>query len=504
MKSRLWLWSIAICVCASMALSSQLSAQNNPHHHPKHHQYKLYDVGTFGGPNSYGSWGSISLSSAGTIGFADTTLLDPFYPVCFFDCYVAHAFLWRNGHMTDLGALPGNNRGNSAWAWAVNNSGLAVGISENGNTDPATGFPSTSPVAWLNGHIFNLGGFGGTQGQAVMVNDRGQIVGAASNLVADPYSFWQYFPYYWPTTQVRAFIWEGGRMHDIGTLGGPDAFPLTISESGLVAGYSYTSFTPNPDSGVPIVDPFLWDGRHMTDLGGFGGTYGQANWVNNKGQVVGNSNLAGDLTSHGFLWDHAVLTDLGILPGMTNSSALWINESGSTVGYSFVQGVVGSAVLWDHGQVTELGKLSGYNYAWASSINNSQQVVGTSCVQPCPDFSVYRGFLWENGDMVDLNALVQPPSDIVVVEPAQIDDRGEIVSAAVLPSGDVHTVVLVPNGDCDRDCEQRIVDSQNNPPAVRLMNKNITMPRYGKPADWLRSPLGQRSGMLAPRGLPLN
>src|SRR5208337_570820 len=222
MKSRTWMWSIAICLCATLALSSQLIAQTSPQHHPKHHQYKLYDVGTFGGLNSQGSSQAISLTPAGAVGYADTAVPDPFYPYCFSDCLVGHAFLWRNGVVTDLGALPGNNGGNSSYGFAINNSGLVVGISENGTTDLATGFPSTSPVAWLKGHIFNLGGFGGTQGAAYMVNNRGQIVGSSSNTIADPYAFSSYFP---STTQVHAFVWQGGRMQDIGTLGGPDAAP---------------------------------------------------------------------------------------------------------------------------------------------------------------------------------------------------------------------------------------------------------------------------------------
>ena len=38
----------------------------------------------------------------------------------------------------------------------------------------------------------------------------------------------------------------------------------------------------------------------MLDLGTLGGTYGFANALNNRGQVVGQSNLTGDLTFHPF------------------------------------------------------------------------------------------------------------------------------------------------------------------------------------------------------------
>ena len=44
-------------------LTSQLTAQAHPQTPSKYHQYKLYDVGTFGGPNSEGSFQAITLST---------------------------------------------------------------------------------------------------------------------------------------------------------------------------------------------------------------------------------------------------------------------------------------------------------------------------------------------------------------------------------------------------------------------------------------------------------
>src|SRR5271165_4343672 len=348
----------ALTLLAALATTLPLSAQDNPNRQPRHHQYKLYDVGTFGGPNSYGSSDAISLTPAGAVGLAETAVPDPFYPNCFQDCVVGHAFLWRNGVVTDLGALPGNNGENSGYAFAINNNGLVAGISENGSTDPATGYPEVNAVVWRNGNIINLGTFGGTQSEAFMLNDRGQVVGSASNTIPDPFSFGTYFP---AATQTHAFLWEAGVKQDLGTLGGPDSKATLINERGQVAGWSYTSYTPNPNTGVPTIDPFLWEKSKMIDLGTLGGTAGFAQWVNNKGQVVGQSNVAGDQSYHGFLWDHGVLTDLGTLGG-TFSTALWINEAGVIAG---VAGVLGDtafpAVLWVHGQIMDLGTLPGDN-----------------------------------------------------------------------------------------------------------------------------------------------
>ncbi len=59
-------------------------AQDNPTKSHKHHQYKLYDLGTFGGPSSANLF-AVSLSNAGMmIGAAETPDTDPYTPICFF------------------------------------------------------------------------------------------------------------------------------------------------------------------------------------------------------------------------------------------------------------------------------------------------------------------------------------------------------------------------------------------------------------------------------------
>jgi probable HAF family extracellular repeat protein len=54
----------------------------------------------------------------------------------------------------------------------------------------------------------------------------------------------------------------------------------------------------------------------MLDLGTLGGTLGVANKENNRGQVVGSSDLEGDLRpGDSFLSQNGVLADLGALGG---------------------------------------------------------------------------------------------------------------------------------------------------------------------------------------------
>jgi predicted methyltransferase len=52
MKSRFSSRIAAVTLFAVLAIPARLAAQENQDNH-KHHHYKLIDIGTFGGPNTY-------------------------------------------------------------------------------------------------------------------------------------------------------------------------------------------------------------------------------------------------------------------------------------------------------------------------------------------------------------------------------------------------------------------------------------------------------------------
>ena len=229
MTSRPIAWLIAMTTFAVLVVPVRVLGQDHEHNH---HRYRLVDVGTFGGPDSYFTFG-VGLNNRGeAAGAAATPTPDPFNPICIFpDCFVGHAFRWQDGVLTDLGALPGAN---NSGVGGMNAHGTVAGVSENGLVDPVINFPDLEPVVWKNGQLIDLGTFGGNFGQANAINDRGQVAGFATNTISTPVSIAAFgcdvdlaVP-----TQTRAFIWEGGAIQDLATLGGTDSCAVLINKSG--------------------------------------------------------------------------------------------------------------------------------------------------------------------------------------------------------------------------------------------------------------------------------
>ena len=316
--------------------------------HAKLHHYKLVDLGTFGGPTSAIGALLVSLNSRGLVtSCADTSVPDPNYPdinaIWVQDSFVQHAFISEGEHLHDLAALPG---GTSSCGQSINRRGQIIGYSTNGETDTLLGTPAVHAVLWTHGDISDLGTFGGYESAGYGINNRGVVVGGASNTISDPYttSFFNFFIQ--AATQVHAFLWKDGTLQDLQTLGtGTDSVAFYINNEGQVAGQSFTDTTINASTGLPTMHPFLWENGKMKDLGTLGGTLVTTlAALNRSGEVVGSMTLKGDLqgapdgyTRHPFLWDGHALRDLGTLGG-TSADAEWLNDDGVVVGASWTAG----------------------------------------------------------------------------------------------------------------------------------------------------------------------
>lgn len=465
-----------LLIVVALVTANRSSAQDLQQHGRSHDWYALVDLGTFGGPQSYLNYVRVNLpakvlTSQGVVaGWADTPTPDPFPSLCFNpDCFVSHAFVWKNGDLTDLGVLaPGWS---SAALW-ISDTGLVAGISQNGVIDSLTGIPETRAVLWENGHIIDLGTFGGNASAAFAVNDAGQVVGFSANSTPDP------FPLGPTATQTRAFLWQRGVMYDLGTLGGPDAFAVAINESGEVAGFSYTSSTPG-SNGIPQIDPFLWDGKKMVDIGTLGGPTGFPMALNKRGQVVGVMDTAGGTFQgyqlfHPFLWDHGQLIDLrSFNPALGFGQAWGINDEGKVTGW--MDNLIDDfPFLWEHGAKENLGEVAGDTCAYALNTNLRGQIVGES--NSCDvgrDVYFTHAFLWEHGGPVlDLNTRVASGNGTHVTSAVFINDRSEIASIGVLSSGEQHAFMLVPCDDAD--CGSKGEDSKLVTQKNARLSSNVT------------------------------
>lgn len=499
--------SLILTLLAGLALPVWLNAQlAESSQHPR---YKLIDLGTLGGPFSYGSAngdGSRLLNNAGVVSsYADTSAADPFAPdFCFdADCLVAHAYRWRNGVMRDLGTLAD---GYSSLSASVNDRGWSLGASQTGIIDPLFGFPQNRAALWMGRRIVNLGVVpGGSESIGISVNNAGQAVGISDNGVPDPYSMFGW------GVQMRTFVWQRGELQDIGTLGGPDSLPgpgCNNQLPGVIVGTSYTSFVPNDVTGVPTQDPFLWKGGEMIDLGNLGGLMNFAQCANNRQEIIGMSSLAehpgacvtGEPGCHAFLWARGSMRDLGTLGG-ANSDAIWINDAGDIAGSAdLVTPGIHDAVRWRHGRILDLGTVSGDACSRGLAINSRGQVVGGS--SDCRNF--LHAFVWEaGGPMLDLNTLIPAGSGLQLTNAININDRGEIlaksVPVGVTPIDDEdlgHVVLLIPCSTND-DCESTTLTVSNSiatscPTRVREIREMQRPPSTKEAVTLWRSKMASR------------
>jgi probable HAF family extracellular repeat protein len=390
-------------------------------------------------------------------------------------CAIIHAFRWDKGVLTDLGALPGENSSIPTW---INDHGRIVGFSTNGVDDPFIGGPEIRGVRFRrDGSVTELGILeGGTQTFTLQNNNRGDAVGFGNNSISDPFSMGGL------GTQTRAISWRHGVPHDLGTLGGDDATAAFINDRRQIAGQSYTNSEPNPTTGIPTQDPFLWEKGRMFDLGSLGGTSGFPEAFNNRGQVVGQSNLEGDRAFHPFLWERGKLKDLGTFGG-EDGQAIWINDRGEVIGEADYPIACGSTCghpqvyrpfLWRRGKMIDLGAVPGEICGFAYGINNKTQVVGSN--GQC--HGGIDAFLWERGVIHNLNDLIPTDSPLHLVFANFINDRGEIIGTGVPPGVSVydvgplgHAYLLIPL-DKDNDHEQNVV-----PDAATATISTTTSPR---------------------------
>jgi probable HAF family extracellular repeat protein len=288
----------------------------------------------------------------------------------FFPVFETVGFVSKDGKMIFLPTFGGQ----FSLPSAINDSGVVAGSAN------FVGDTITHAAIWNSDfvHITDLGTLGGPTSAANGINNRREVAGGS--VVSNG-------------TDTHAFLWTGGKMSDLGTLGGRMSFAFAINDSSLVVGQSDTTTTLDPMLGIPPFHGFRWQRDVMSDLGEiFGGHFNYGQDVNNRGEIVGAADLAGDLTGHAFMIQGGSLTDLGTVAGDTNSAAFGVNNRGQVVGTSAqavsipalppVQNWICPchAVIWEDGNVTDLNTRippgTGWQLSFALAINDLGQIVG--------------------------------------------------------------------------------------------------------------------------------
>ena len=338
----------------------------------------------------------------------------------------SHAFLWQNGKMRDLGTLGGR----SSEAFALNDRGQVVGEADTTKmTTDEFREPTNAGHAflWQNGKMRDLGTVGGSESRAVDINMRGQVVGFADTKLKDARG-----------DPIRhAFIWQAGKMRDLGTLGGPGSKAVAINERGQVIGIADTRRVDQ--GGHAIQDAFLWQNGKMRDLGHFGALGSEAAAINERGQVVGFSDVKttpdpySDERPHAFLWQAGKMRDLGTLRGLSRSlrsEATAISANGQVVGWSDTDptGKHSSAFQWQNGKMRNIGTLGGWSHA--NAINSKSLIVGQ---YGPPEGWGSAACIWENGTMTRLEGDSG--------EAFAVSDAGQVMGIAETPDIRTHAVL---------------------------------------------------------------
>ena len=359
--------------------------------------------------------------------------------------------------------------GSSSRGNGINDSGLVSGFSNLANS-------TRRATVWFHGQPFDLGKLGGTHSNVAWsgLKNNGLVAGISQTNTpqtrSDGWSCRVFFPGLDATYTCVGFVWEWGRQElvPLPTLGGPNGFAASANNIRQVVGWAETNVSDptcvNPaDRGFL---PVLWDlnRKKTVALPPYGtDTAGAATAISDRGQVVG---ISGDCDQsvgrrtarHAVLWENGTASDLGDLGADTWNTPTAISKNGDiVVGFANAPGADPDnpsfrAWLWTKRTDIACAKLPGSNIcdlgtldggpgtAEAWGLNDRGQVVGTSCSST----GTCRAFVWENGQMKDLN-LMKGTYPHHLLNAMDINNLGQITGRASTGSG-FEVFVATPTG----------------------------------------------------------
>ena len=326
--------------------------------------------------------------------------------------------------------------GGSARGTSINNRGWVAGFSNLADNT------SRHAVLWRSGALTDLNTLGGANSNVQWPgqDERSMIVGISETAELNPLKESWSCSAFFPSTTLHnclGFVWEGGGMQALPTLGGYNGFATGVNAQGWIVGWAETP-VHDPTCVTPQVLQFravVWDAatrtpRELPPLRG--DSTSAATAINERGQVVGISGrcdvAVGEFSAqHAVVWNHGIPTNIGSLGGVAWNTPMAINDEGVVVGFSDTTGDEDGtsnfrAFLWTKGSgMKNLGTLPGDQISEAFAINARRQVVGVSCGEVA-----CRPFLWQNGVMADLDSLLVPGFADSLLSARDINDEGTI------------------------------------------------------------------------------
>lgn len=382
--------------------------------------YEIVDLGGLGGDTSVAN----DIDSAGNaFGYADAEVVDGTSD------FITHAvqFDETQGNI-DLGSLP---EGTESYAVGVNDSMVAVGYSNEITEEE---------------------------------NDNGQLIKVINH---------------------HAVFFEGGvvtKFPEFANYSSPVALDINNSQMAILTG-KFDADTTDEASGVDrgavydrqndtyqVVEPFAagTDRRsYITD-------------INNLNDIVGfaDKEVGETIQIASYIANTSDITNRVEIETIDNRAifAMAINDSKEVVGSMFIPNSRGQREAFyidmsdANPQIEFLGFFdNAFNDSRARDINNLGQIVGRALIS-VPTLGENGAFLYEDGEMKNLNELIACDSGWTLTEARAINDSGQIVGVGTV-DGEVRAFRLDPTGEPVEDCgdsNPQPSDGGGSVPAVLL------------------------------------